>query len=133
MKISRSYFDINDEYPSSVMEITERSSIKTYRQCSLNRNCASKLLSLESQSHRKYGKISHSSFTTPKRCHITGEQYSEQAFSILQYQLRDEKARATHFNNLKRNLERRIQTARAQGNEQLVALLTQESCQIAFL
>jgi hypothetical protein len=124
MKISKSYLNFNDEYPSSIIEISERS---------LNRidcKCSSRLLPLESQSHRHYGKINHSSFVAPKRCHINGEQYSEIAFSILQYQLKDEKARATHFNNLKCNLERRLQTAKAQGNNQLVALLTQESHQI---
>jgi hypothetical protein len=125
MKISKSYFNFDDEYSSSSMEISERSLNKIDCQCS------SRLLPLESQSHRHYGKINHSSFVAPKRCHVSGEQYSELAFSILQYQLKDEQTKATHFNNLKHNLERRMQAAKAQGNEGLVALLTQESRQIA--
>jgi hypothetical protein len=127
MKISKSYLNFNDEYPLSSIEVSERSLSK------LDCQCSSRLLPLESQSHRHYGKINYSSFVAPKRCHISGEQYSELAFSILQYQLKDEQTRATHFNNLKHNLERRMQAAKAQGNERLVALLTQESLQIAFL
>lgn len=130
MKISKSYLNVNEEFPSSVMEINDQVLIKKPCKNSLNRDNCRSFLPLESQSHRYYGKINQSSFAAPKRCNINGGQYSEQVFSILQYQLNDEKAKATHFNNLKRNLERRIQSAKAKGNTELVALLTQEFRQI---
>ena len=130
MKISKSYLKLNSEYPSSVMEITDRELSQGYRQYPASRSCRNSLLPLESQSHRNYGKINHNFLTVPKRCQIAGDRYSEQAFSVLQYQLQDREAKQTHINNLKLNLERRLKSAKAQGNERLVALLTQESFEI---
>lgn len=133
MKIAKSYINFDNEYPSSIMEITDKKLAKTSCKCSTRDGCAKNILPLESQSHRNYGKVNYGYFAIPKRCHIAGAEYSETAFSTLQYQLKDRQARQTHLNNLKRNLKRRIQTAKAQGNSYLVGLLTQESREIASL
>lgn len=125
MKISQSYFNINDEHPSSIMEISDRQVSKTYCKRSLSRGCKNSLLPLESPSHRNYGKIKHNFLTAPKQCQIAGEQYSEKLFSVLQYQLKQE-VKQTHIEHLKCNLERRIQTAKAKGNDRLVDLLDRE-------
>ena len=132
MKLTKSYFNIHDEYPSSIMEITDRQLGKTNCKRSLSRGCKNSLLPLESPSHRNYGKIRHNFLTAPKQCQIAGEQYSEKVFSVLQYQLKQE-VKQIHLDNLKRNLERRIQTAKAKGNHRLVDLLIQESRDIASL
>ncbi|VEP15789.1 conserved hypothetical protein [Hyella patelloides LEGE 07179] len=133
MKISKSYINFDNEYPSSIMEITDKQLTKTFCKCSISSGCAQNILPLESQLHRNYGKVNHGYSDIPKRCHIAGKTYSEKAFSILQYQLKDRQARQTHLSNLKRNLERRIQAAKAQRNSYLVDLLTQESREIASL
>lgn len=127
MKLTKSYFNIHDEYPSSIMEITDRQLSKTDCKRSLSRGCKNSLSPLESPSHRNYGKIRHNFLTVPKQCQIAGEQYSEKVFSVLQYQLKDRKVKQTHIDHLKRNLEHRIQTAKAKGNDSLVDLLIQES------
>ena len=133
MKISKSYFNINDEYPSSIMEITDRQLSKTNCKSALSRGCKNSLLPLESPSHRNYGKLKHNFLTVPKQCQIAGEQYSEKAFSVLQYQLKDREVKQTHIAHLKSNLERRIQVAKARGDNRLVDLLTQESHEIVSL
>ena len=133
MKISKSYLKIEDEYPSSMMEITDREITKNKQKSAFNSRFCRQVLPLESRSHRNHGKINHSSFTAPKVCKLGKDNYSEMAFSVLQYQLKDRKTRQTHINNLKRNLERRIQLAKSQGNHRLVALLTQEFREIASL
>jgi hypothetical protein len=132
MKLTKSYFNIDDEYPSSIMEITDRQLVKTDCQRSLSRGCKNSLLPLESPSHRNYGKIKHNFLTVPKQCQIAGEEYSERAFSVLQYQLKQED-KQIHLNNLKRNLERRIQAAKDRGNNPLVALLDKEFREIVSL
>ena len=132
MKLTKSYFNIDDEYPSSIMEITDRQLAKNDCQRSLSRGCKNSLLPLESPSHRNYGKIKHNFLTVPKQCQIAGEQYSERAFSVLQYQLKQED-KQIHLNNLKRNLERRIQAAKDRGNNPLVALLDKEFREIISL
>ena len=132
MKISRSYLKQNDEYSSSNLEITEQTVFEIKKNYITHR-CNKKLLPLETSSHRHYGRVRNDNFTIPKKCQIAGEKYSEMAFSVLQYQLKDRQIRKTHFNNLKQNLERRIQIAKAEGNSHLVNLLNREFYEIASL
>ena len=132
MKIAKSYLNIKDEYPSSIMEITDQQLVKRHHQHSIGCSASKTILPLESQSHRNYGRIGQSSFAIPKTCRIAKNKHSETAFSILQYQLNDREARI-HINNLKSNLERRLQTAKAQGNQQLVNILDKESQEIGSL
>ena len=126
MKISRSYIRQDDEYSSSNMEITEQTVFNIKNTNYITHRCSRKLFPLETSSHRCYGKIRKDNFTMPRKCQIAGEEYSEMAFSVLQYQLKDRQIRKTHFNNLRQNLERRIQIAKAKGNRHLVALLDRE-------
>lgn len=132
MKISKSYFNIKDECPSSIMEITDQQLVKRHHQHSIGSSKSKHILPLESQSHRNYGRIGKGSFAIPKTCRIAKNYHSETAFNILQYQLNDREARI-HLNNLKNNLERRMKTAKAQGNQQLVNILAKESQDIRSL
>lgn len=85
-----------------------------------------------SRNHRNYGAIFHSNLSTPKTCSISNLNSTENAFSILKYQLRDETAKKAHLENIKLNLERRLASAKAQGNNHLVNLLQKESKELEF-
>lgn len=69
-----------------------------------------------SRNHRKYGAISHSNFSIPKTCSIPNLNSAKKA----------------HLENIKLNLERRLQAAKAQGNDYLVNLLQKESRELEF-
>ena len=133
MKISQSYLNIEEEYPLSTMEITDRHTGKSHSHSIGFRRRINKLAPPESQSHRSYGKIANTSFIIPRSCQLNKNKQLKTAFNILQYQLKDREAIKTHTNNLKRNLERRIKSAKAQGNQELVAILAQESREITSL
>ena len=132
MKISQSYLNIEDEYPLSVMEITDRQTAKSYRK-SFGCRKINRLVPPETQSHRKYGKIGNTSFIVPRSCRLNQNKPAKTAFSILQYQLKDREAIQAHTDNLRRSLERRIKTAKAQGNQELVAMLDREFREITSL
>ena len=85
-----------------------------------------------SRNHRNYGAIFHSNLSTPKTCSISNLNSTENAFSILKYQLQDETAKKAHIENMKLNLERRLASAKAQGNNYLVNLLQKESKELEF-
>ncbi len=85
-----------------------------------------------SRNHRSYGAIFHSNISSPKTCAISHVGSVENALSILQYQLQDETAKKAHLENIKINLERRLQAAKAQGNNYLVDLLQKESRELEF-
>ncbi len=85
-----------------------------------------------SRSHRKYGAISHSNFSIPKTCSIPNSKSAENTLSLWQYQLQDEAAKKAHLENIKLNLERRLQAAKAQGNDYLINLLQKESRELEF-
>ena len=85
-----------------------------------------------SRNHRNYGAIFQSNLSTPKTCSISKSNSPEAALNILQYQLKDTTAKKAHLENMKLNLERRLQSAKAQGNNYLVNLLQKESREIEF-
>ncbi len=85
-----------------------------------------------SQNHRDYGAIFRSNFSNPKTCSISHEKSEANALHILGYQLQDETAKKAHLENLKRDLERRLKTAKAEGNSYLINLLQQESQELEF-
>ena len=82
--------------------------------------------------HRSYGAIFHSNMAIPKTCSISNLNSTKNALGILQYQLQDETAKKAHLENLKLNLERRLKTAKAEGNSYLINLLQQESQELEF-
>ena len=85
-----------------------------------------------SRNHRNYGAIFNRNFTIPKTCSISNPNSAENTLSILQYQVQDEAAKKTHLENIKLNLERRLQAAKVEGNKDLINLLQKESGELEF-
>ena len=50
--------------------------------------------------------------------------------NILRYQLSDRQAKQKHLNNIRQNLNRRLQVAKAQRNKQLINILQEEYQQL---
>jgi hypothetical protein len=85
----------------------------------------------ETKSHRgqtKIGQMNHN----PRICKIEPNPTAtgHLAWDILRYQLSDRQAKQKHLENVRSNLERRLQVAEAQGNNQLVKILRDEFKQL---
>lgn len=86
---------------------------------------------LESKPHRgqsQIGQMNHK----PRICKLEPNPTStgHLAWDILRYQLSDRQAKQKHLENVRSNLERRLQVAQAQGNNQLVKILRDEFRQL---
>lgn len=90
-----------------------------------------KQLPLKSKFHRGRCKLEHSYFASSRTCKLEKGQQLDSALRILTYQLRDQKAKETHLNNLKISLNRRLKVARLQQNDELVTTLHRELQEIA--
>lgn len=85
----------------------------------------------ETQSHRGRSNLDRSfdrANYIPRVCRIDLERQERAnvAVSILKYQLGDRTARQKHLENLRHNLEHRLQVAKSQGNSQLLNALQDE-------
>ena len=85
----------------------------------------------ETKSHkvgRDAGKIN----CLPKACPIESEKQNNDntAVNILKYQLSDRASQQRHLENLRHNLERRLQVAKLQRNSQLLEILQNEYKQL---
>ncbi|ELS01624.1 hypothetical protein Xen7305DRAFT_00013290 [Xenococcus sp. PCC 7305] len=126
MKIS--YCSSNHQYSPPTIEITEQAITSHNGQQTWKPNYPRHLGSRESQLHRSPGSIFHDGLAKPKTCHISCN--NSEAFNILKYQLKDQKIQKAHLENVRQNLNRRLQKARARGDEKLITLLNQESRQL---
>ena len=83
----------------------------------------------ETRSHR--GRYSGKNYI-PKVCQLNTYQTTKAnlAVDILKYQLSDRAARHKHLENVRLNLEHRLQVAKAQNNSQLVYILQDEYKQL---
>lgn len=126
MKISCCSY--NHQYSPPTIEITEREITSPNRQQTWKPNHPRHLGSRESQFHRSPGSIFHDGLAKPKTCHISCN--NSEALNILKYQLKDQKIQKAHLENVRQNLNRRLQKARARGDKQLIDLLNQESRQL---
>ncbi|WP_019509184.1 hypothetical protein [Pleurocapsa sp. PCC 7319] len=84
----------------------------------------------ETKSHRN--SINQFSYA-PKVCQMntyTTQTTTNLPLNILKYQLSDRQAKQKHLENIRRNLNRRLQVAIAQGNLPLVNILQKESQQL---
>lgn len=84
---------------------------------------------LESLSHRGYSNGISSVSSLPQTCALktaSEKQEVNLAVEILKYQLSDREAKQAHLNSVRRNLQRRLQVAKNNGNNRLVNLLQQE-------
>ena len=85
----------------------------------------------ETKSHRvkgEVGTINH----LPKICRIESEKQNNDniAVNVLKYQLSDRTSRKKHFENLRHNLEHRLQVAKSQGDSRLLDILQDEYKQL---
>ncbi len=117
----------------SSLEITE-AEITTYgRSQNLNHSYPRHISQWETKSHRNINSVVSQGGYTPKVCQISTYQTqttTNLALNILKYQLSDRQAKQKHLENIRRNLERRLQVAKAQGNNQLVNILQEEFRQL---
>ncbi len=123
-----SYCSSNRQYLPPTMEITEKEITRHNRRHTWQSNYPRHLRPRESQFHRSPGAIFHNGLAKPKTCHISCN--SSEALNILKYQLIDQQVKQAHLENVRRNLNRRLQKAKARGDQQLINLLNQESQQL---
>lgn len=128
--MKNSYKVMSDQLKVSNLEISEAQIIggSKFDRIKYPRHLNQRL----SPNHRHYGAIFRSNFSSPKTCSISHEKSGANALHILRYQLQDETAKKAHLENLKLNLERRLKTAKAEGNSYLINLLQQESKELEF-
>ena len=88
---------------------------------------------LETKSHRDRHSLNSSRIDClPKVCQInTDEQKTANlALDILKYQLSDRIAQQKHLENIRSNLQHRLEVATAQGNQYLINILKDEYQQL---
>lgn len=123
----KSRFDRQNNYPAQSLEIAE--SFISDR--AMPQSYQGRMRPLESKPQRVYGAIAPTNFSEPKLCPLQKNPSKQAtAVTILRYQL-DQKAKQAHLDNLKRNLERRLQSAKENGNSELVAILNREFKELA--
>ena len=90
------------------------------------------ILSIESQSHRGQGSNIEQINYVPRTFLVKPSQAEKASFAldILKYQLSDRQVRQKHSENLRCNLQHRLQMAKKQGNNQLVSILQEEFRQL---
>jgi hypothetical protein len=133
MKISCCRFDWKQKPPK--LEVTESEINGAYQRELDKYSYPRHISSYNSESHRQYGKILRNIPSLPKSCQLPVSQVEQSevldtALNILRYQLNNEQAQQTHLDNLRHNLERRLQAAKASGNDFLIDLLQAESQQL---
>ena len=126
MKISSCSF--NHQYSSPTIEITESEITSHNGRQAWKPNYPRHLNNRESQFHRSPGTIFHDRLAKPKTCHISCNK--TEAFNILKYQLKDQEVQKVHLENVRRNLNHRLQKAKDRGDQELINLLNQESQQL---
>ena len=126
MKIS--CCSLNRQYSPPTIEITESEITSHNRRQTWKMTYPRHFHSRKSQLHRSPGAIFHDGLAQPKTCHISCNK--SEAFNILKYQLKDQEVKKAHLENVRLNLNRRLQKAKAKGDQQLINLLNQESQQL---
>ncbi len=126
MKIS--CCSLNHQYSPPTIELTESEITSHRRRQTWEMTYPRHLHSRKSQFHRSPGAIFHDRLAKPKTCHISCN--NSEVFNILKYQLKDQQVKKAHLDNVRRNLDRRLQKAKAKGDQKLIDLLNQESQQL---
>lgn len=87
---------------------------------------------LESPTHSR--KVCQSLFHTVRQCPLKQQHKSAEAINlavnILRYQLQDSVSQSQHLNNLRSNLQHRLEVAQAEKNERLITMLRSELKQL---
>lgn len=119
-------------YPTSriskyQLPVIEREITDGYSQQKLPRHISSR----ETKSHRGQRNLLQIDFA-PRMCQIKSNpgQEANLALDILKYQLGDRQTQQKHLENVRCNLQHRLQIAKIQGNTRLVDLLQEEYRQL---
>jgi len=87
---------------------------------------------LESPTHSR--KVCQSLFYPVRQCPLNQQGKSAEAtnlaVNILRYQLQDSISQNQHLNNLRSNLQHRLEVAQAEKNERLITMLREEFQQL---
>ena len=126
MNLARSHIPPQTDYFGSNLEITEAPQLKSDV---TNQKLAKS--PLNSLVHHRATKIGQAIARQPRMCQLGKQSFSENPVNVFPYQLKDYQIREVHLNNIRQNLEHRLQRAKAQGNRQLVASLNKEFQEIS--
>ena len=122
-----SYSNNRDDFVYSELKSLEHSKVKNNR---LPRHISS----LESPKHFKIAKsnlLTTSPYPKQKPTKLAEE--GNLAVKILTYQLKDKAAQQKHIDNLRSNLQRRFEVAKAAQDSQLMTMLQEEFRQLSTI
>jgi hypothetical protein len=125
------YDGVQNQYKPPTLELTEAEIISKYKVENWRYYYPRHIPHLQHKSHRQHRGCVNNSCSLPAICKLSVDrpplaEESDAIVSILQSQLKDEKAKQAHLDSVRRNLERRLQVAKASGNDRLIDLLKQE-------
>jgi hypothetical protein len=133
------YDDVLNQSKPPSLELTETEISSKHNQGNWKYRYPRHIPHLHHKSHRRHWGCINNHFSLPGTCKLSEEQSrfanatvqsltdnKDAIFAILQSQLKDEKVKQAHLNSVRRNLERRLQAAKASGNTRLIELLKQE-------
>jgi hypothetical protein len=122
-------YSVQHQYEPSNLEVTEISITSQQSQINSSQIRPRHINALESQSHRGLKNYGIKTRTLPKLCQIDlslNRNTTNRVVDILKYQLNDRFAKQNHLNSVRRNLEKRIKTAKAINDKTLIDLLEAE-------
>ena len=124
-----------NKYELSNLEMTEKEISRRHQGQNFHPSYPRHIASVSAKSHRNGRQTTHQTRFLPKTCQLEKSQPAVAkeiniALEVLRYQLNDKQAKQIHLENVRNNLEKRLQAAKASGNYNLVALLQKESQQL---
>lgn len=130
-----SYPFYKNKYESSNLEMTDKEIANTYQRQKFHPSYPRHMASIIIKSDQIGHMLTNPNRLLPNTCHLLRSQPEMEketsiALEVLKYQLNDQKAKQTHFSNVRRSLEQRLQAAKISGNHHLIALLQKESQQL---
>ncbi len=138
------YDGVQNQYQLPTLELTEAELVSKDKGGNWRYYYPRHIPHLQHKSHRQHRDcINNSCCSLPATCKLSRKpsrlasaaapplaEDSNAIVTILQFQLKDEKAKQAHLDSIRRNLERRLQAAKASGNDRLIDLLKWESQQL---
>lgn len=137
------YNGVQNKYKPPTLELTEAEIISKDQRENWRYCYPQHILHLQHKSHRWHRGCVNNSCLLPEVCKLSVgrsraagaaapplAEDNDAIVTILQSQLKDEKAKQAHLDSVRRNLERRLQAAKASGNDRLIDLLKEESQQL---
>lgn len=127
------YSGVRDRYKPPTLELADAEINSRYKRENWRYCYPRHIPHLQYKSHRRHRGCMNNSCSFPISCKLSLGQTassladdSDAIVTILQSQLKDEKAKQAHLDSVRRNLERRLQAAKVSGNDRLIDLLKQE-------